>query len=190
MKRSSSNRGRPRLVLRDTGKYGLGVFAGEDIKKGTVITTLRGEIIGFKECLERVRTGEEEQTDSLQVGLERDMDLDELSRTFNHSCQPNAGLRKTSELIAISGIRKGSEITYDYSATVGPNIPRRLWTMRCWCGAKNCRKSVGNVLTIPKKQIDRYRKAGALQDWIRFELDAIARNNGQLPKYQTWVIGR
>jgi len=188
MKRSSPNQGRPRLVLRDTGKYGIGVFAGEDIKKGTIITTLRGEIIGFKECLERIKAGKEEQTDSLQVGLERDMDLDEFSRRFNHSCQPNAGLRRTSELIAISSIKRGKEITFDYSATVGPNIAKQLWTMRCRCGSRNCRKSIGNVLTIPKKQIDKYRKAGALQDWLIVELDAITRNGGQLPKYRTWSL--
>ena len=190
MKRSSPNQGRPRLVPKDTGKYGIGVFAAEDIKKGTIITTLRGEVIGFEDCLERIRAGEEKQTDSLQVGLERDMDLDEFSRTFNHSCHPNAGLRKTSELIAICNIKRGSEITYDYSATVGPNIPKRLWTMRCRCGSENCRKYIGNVLTIPKQQINKYRKAGALQDWIRVELDAIARNGGQLPRYRAWVIER
>ena len=190
MKRSSPNQGRPRLVLRDTGKYGVGVFAAEDIKKGTTIATLCGEIIGFDECLKRIKAGKEEQTDSLQVGLERDMDLDEFSRIFNHSCQPNAGLRRTSELIAISRIKRGREITYDYSATVGPNIPKQLWTMRCRCRSKNCRKSIGNVLTVPKKQLDKYRKAGALQDWVRVELDEITRNGGQLPNYKRWVIER
>ena len=188
--RRSRKHGRPRLVLKDTGKYGMGVFAGEAIRKGTRITTLRGEIIGFEKCLERIRAGEEAQADSLQVGLERDMDLDEYSRTFNHSCQPNAGLRGTSELVAIRDIQPGAEVTYDYSATVGPNIPAELWTMRCRCGAENCRQSIGNVLTIPEKQIDRYRQAGALQDWICDELDAIARNGGRLPHYRIWVIAR
>ena len=35
----------PKLIIQDTGKYGLGVFAGEDIKKGQVIKVLSGEVI-------------------------------------------------------------------------------------------------------------------------------------------------
>ena len=33
----------PKLIIQDTGKYGLGVFAGEEIKKGQVIKILGGE---------------------------------------------------------------------------------------------------------------------------------------------------
>ena len=33
----------PKLIIKDTGKFGLGVFAGEEIKKGQVIKVLSGE---------------------------------------------------------------------------------------------------------------------------------------------------
>jgi len=173
----------PKFSIRDTGKYGIGVYADENIKKGTLIKVFNGEIISFDECIKRIQVGMEAQTDSLQVGLEQDMDLDELSRTFNHSCDPNAGHRKIAELIAIRNIKKGEEITYDYSATIGPNIPKSLWQMKCKCGSKICRKMIGNVLTIPKKQLDRYKRAGSLQDYIKNELKIISMNGGKLPKY-------
>ena len=169
--------------VRDTGKYGKGVFAVEDIKSGQTIKIFGGEVISFDETEKRIKAGEENRTDTLQVGLELDMDLDELSRTFNHSCEPNAGFRGVSELIAIKDIKKGEEITYDYSATVGPNIPRTLWEMTCDCGSANCRKVIGNVLTIPKEQLKKYREAGTLQDYILKELDIIEKNNSILPKY-------
>jgi uncharacterized protein len=177
--------------IKNTGKYGKGVFALENIKKGRIIKILSGEIISFDECIKRIKKGKERQSDSLQVGLELDMDFDTLSNTFNHSCNPNAGIRKTSELFALRNIKKGEEITYDYSATIGPNIPLSLWSMRCKCGAKNCRKIVGNVLTIPDKILQKYKKLGALQDYMKVELKKIKKDkNGKylLPKYKKIII--
>jgi len=180
-----------KFIIKDTGKYGLGVYAGEAIRNGQIIKILSGEIISFDECIKRIKQGMEEQTDSLQVGLEMDMDLDETSRTFNHNCNPNAGLRNISELFAIRNIKKGEEITYDYSATIGPNIDSSLWNMKCECGSYNCRKILGNVLTIPEKTLKRYNKLGAMQDYIKKELKKIKRRKDGsfiLPIYKKIVI--
>jgi hypothetical protein len=116
------------------------------------------------------------------------MDLDEFSRAFNHSCDPNAGIRKTSELIAIEDILKGEEITYDFSSTVGPNVPSSVWEMQCHCGSEKCRKVLGNVLSLPKVQLEKYRRAGALQDYIIEELRSIEKSGGKLPQYKKIVI--
>lgn len=178
----------PDLEVRDTEKYGKGVYALRNIKSGEVIHVLSGEIISFEECIKRIRGGKEAQTDSLQIDLEMDMDLDELSRTFNHSCNPNAAIRKISELVAIRNIKKGEEITYDYSATIGPNVPREIWEMKCLCGSDNCRKIIGNIMSIPMKQLREYKRVGLLQDYIIKELDIILLNNGKLPKYNKILI--
>ncbi len=166
------------------GKRAKAVFADENIKAGDVIAVFSGDIISFDECIERIRAGKEEQADSLQVGFELDMDLDRLSNSFNHSCDPNAGHRKVSELIAIRDIRSGEEITYDYSATIGPNVTSDVWTMECGCGTKKCRQIISNVLSIPKNQLQKYRKIGALQDYIKRELEIIRLNGGVPPKYK------
>lgn len=179
---------RVNFIVKDTGKYGKGVFAIEDIKKGEKIHILSGEVISFDESIRRIKLGNESQTDSLQIGIETDIDLDEISRTFNHSCDPNAGLRKTSELFAIKDIKKGDEITYDYSATVGPNIPSSLWEMKCHCGSKICRKIIGNVLSIPKDQLNKYKELDSLQEYIKKELNIIELAGGKLPKYNKIII--
>jgi len=181
----------PKLIIKDTARYGMGAYAGENIKKGQVIKVLSGEIVSFEECIRRIRQRKEAQTDSLQIELEKDLDMDELSRTFNHNCNPNAGLRKISELFALRNIKKGEEITYDYSVTVGPNIDFLLWNMKCECGSDNCRKVLGNVLTIPEKTLKRYNKLGALQDYIRKELKKIKRKKDGsfiLPIYKKITI--
>jgi len=177
-----------KFIIKDTFKHGRGVFANQNIKKGEIIHILSGEVISFDECIERIKAGKENQDDSLQVDLEMDMDLDELSRTFNHSCDPNAGVRKVSELFAIRNIKKGEEITYDYSATIGPNIPDSLWGMKCLCKSKKCRKTIRNVLSIPKKQLDEYKKIGSLQDYMKKELNLIELAGGKLPKYNKIII--
>jgi SET domain-containing protein len=184
MKIKNVGKNQKKLVIKHSKKHGLGVFTTSTIKKGDVVKILDGEIITFDECIERIKAGTEDQSDSLQVGFELDMDLDEISRSINHSCNPNACMRKISELVALKDISKGEEITYDYSATIGPNIPKNLWTMNCNCGATNCRKIIGNVLSIPKRQLEIYRKSGALQDFIKRELQIIKDNKGILPRYR------
>lgn len=174
----------PRLSIKNSNINLVGVFADEFIKKGTTIRVLSGEIISFDECIRRIRAGKERQRDSLQVGLELDMDLDDFSRSFNHSCDPNCGIRHASELVSIKDISKGEEITFDYSATIGPNIPSDVWESKCNCGAINCRESIGNVLKLPKEQLEKYLEADALQDYIINELELIRMNADKLPKYR------
>jgi uncharacterized protein len=156
----------PKLEIRNTRNYGLGVFARKEIRGGEVIMVLDGEILSCDEIMGRIRLHEENIDDPLQIDEWLFLDLDEVSRTFNHSCDPNAGMRKRSELFALRDILPGEEITYDYSSVVGPKITPDMWTMECDCGASTCRKTIGNVLSIPEDRFRMYLKAGALQDHI------------------------
>lgn len=178
----------PKVSVKKASLRGEGVFAKEAIKKGSVIYPLSGEFVTFDECILRIRGGEEAQDDSLQVGYELDMILEGISHFFNHSCEPNAGIRKISELVAIQDIKKGEEITFDYSATIGPNVTAEVWTLDCLCGSKKCRKVISNILSIPKKQLKFYRDSDALQDYIKRELDIIKINGGRPPKYKKIII--
>ncbi len=67
----------PKIVIKDTHKYGIGVFAGQDIKKGQLIKVLSGEIISLDECVRRVVEGNEQMDDPLQIGIEKYIELDE-----------------------------------------------------------------------------------------------------------------
>lgn len=53
----------------------------------------------------------------------------------NHSCDPNCVVRGERELVASRRIKKGEEVTFDYSTNVGWDE----YSMRCLCGAGNCR---------------------------------------------------
>jgi len=150
--------------IKESAAKGKGAFAVCDIKAGEKITEFTGEIIDRKAIHERILKCEERIDDPLQIDDDKFMDIDNDAYFFNHSCNPNAGISGIADLIAIKDIKKGEEITFDYSATVGTNIDN--WKMDCLCGAPNCRKVIANVSTIPNEQIEKYRKANGLQDFI------------------------
>lgn len=169
-----------KLVVRSTGKYGRGVFAAEAIPKGVVIHVLAGERMTLDEFVSCISCGGERLDDPLQIGRRTYLDLDDFSRLFNHGCDPNAGLRKTSELFALRDIRAGEEIVYDYSATIAPTI----WAMRCLCGAASCRKTLGDIRSIPPRQLASYKRAGALQRYMKPLLREIEAGAHEMPAYE------
>ena len=176
----------PKLKIRNTEKYGKGVFAVENIKKGTIIYVLGGERVLSNDLVERVISGREKIDDPLQVGKRTYIDLDKISRIFNHSCDQNAGLRKKSEMFALRDIKTGEEITFDYSLTVAPTE----WRMECKCGAPNCRKVLGDISTVPKRRVREYKILGALQDYMKKLLKQIEAGEYELPKYELAALDK
>ena len=136
------------------------------------------------EMARRVKSKKEFIDDPFQIVRRTYIDLDEFSRTINHSCDPNGGIRKTSELFALRDIKKGEEITYDYSATIAPT----RWHMKCKCGSKNCRKILGDVLSIPKRQLKKYKELGALQKYMKLLLKEVEAGHYTMPRYEILLL--
>jgi hypothetical protein len=157
------------LEVRHSSTSNEGVFTKTDIKKGQTIYFLKGEKISFEETISRVNSGREKAADTLQIDQEEYLDLDEFSRKFNHSCNPNSFIRGQSELVALRDIKRGEEITFDYSTTMDDNYrnaSRSIWTNRCNCGAANCRKSIDQFRELPKRVQEFYLKNGFAPDFI------------------------
>jgi len=159
-----------KFFVTNTKTYGIGVYAKKDIKKGEEIWVLTGQRIGEIDCDAMIARGELNNDDPLQISHDEYYILDDISHAFNHSCDPNSALRGESTLFAIRDIKKGEEIVYDYSTTVDPKNFTFTTMSNCLCGSQNCRKSLGNVLSIPKHVLDIYIKEGAIQDYILNEL--------------------
>jgi len=158
---------------------GKGVFTDKGIMKGQTICFLKGEICSLDEMIKRVKGGREEPSDPLGINEEQYIDLDEFSRTFNHSCDPNAFIKGKNELVALRNIKKGEEITYDYSTTMNDNedkiikAGRTLWTCKCNCKEKNCRGLIDQFKTLPDKMKEFYIKNKFAPDFIlkRFRIN-------------------
>ncbi|XP_024523621.1 histone-lysine N-methyltransferase ASHH3 isoform X2 [Selaginella moellendorffii] len=139
-----------RLRLKETENCGWGLFADENIERGDFLIEYIGEVIDDKTCEERLWDLKERGENNFylcEVGHDKVIDATfkgNMSRFINHSCNPNAQLRKwqcDGELrigvFAVSRILKGQEITYDYKyIQFGTE-------QQCHCGSKNCKGILG-----------------------------------------------
>jgi uncharacterized protein len=145
------------FTIKKSNIAGNGIFAKKEIKMGQQICFLGGELCSLDEIIRRVHEGKEKPSDPLGVENEEYLDLDDVSRTFNHSCSPNSYIRGKNELVGMRDIVMGEEITYDYSTTMNDNEKKivdaglELWTCKCNCGSKNCREIIDQFKTLPEE---------------------------------------
>jgi len=160
------------LKIKKSGVSGKGVFSLVDIKNGESICFLEGEEMTLQEMSDRVDADEEGSSDPFQIDLETYLDLNELPRSINHSCEPNAFVQDKNELVALRDIKSGEEIFYDYSTTMADNQEKieaangMLWTCKCRCDSKNCRKIINQFRTLPKSVQEFYLKNKFAPDFI------------------------
>ncbi len=85
----------------------------------------------------------------------------------NHSCTPNARVVKQHGkllVVAVEDIEKNTEVLIDYSTITASDD---IWTMRCNCGAKGCRKVVRNWTKLPRATKEYYIKSQILPRYIQ-----------------------
>ena len=137
-------------VYHTTSKiHGMGVFAGEDIKKGEVIQPIKGKMMHF------TVTNKEDSLaypDWIGIGKNQWIDPEKPFKFINHSCDANSGVQGQIDIVAIKDIKEGEEITIDYSIIEGD----AFWEMPCSCGSSNCRKIVRSIQFMPKEQFNKY----------------------------------
>jgi SET domain-containing protein len=123
----------PRIVRGRSAVHGYGVFATEAIAKNTRIIDYAGELIrNDRDC-------EAREDAYLRQGCiwifrvnrawSRDANVGgNIAKYINHSCTPNCWfevLDKTIWIRASRAIRRGEELTYDYSIIGERTIPCR-----------------------------------------------------------------
>ena len=128
---------------------GLGVFAGENIKKGESIQYIKGEA---KFYVPKNKSESLSYPNWIGVGKNKWIDPDYPNKYLNHSCNPNSGIKGKVTMIALKDIKEGEEVTIDYSIIEGDY----MWEMKCKCDESNCRGIIGSVQFLPKKQFDKY----------------------------------
>jgi hypothetical protein len=132
---------------------------------------LTGQQIAHDSLCRLVGDGRLRNDDPLHVDEGIYLILDSLSVLFNHSCDPNLGIRGEGELFALRDIMPEEELCYDYSTTVPPGWTSADWSMECNCGSRICRNILGDVLTLPADRLDFYRNHHALTNLVLNSLD-------------------
>lgn len=127
-------------------KGGHAVFARRSIRAGELLAVFGGDVVPGAELS---RAGPALRRLSLQI----DEDLYVVSGVegpgdwFNHSCEPNAGLRGQLSLVALRPIKRGEEVCYDYAMSDGTSYDE----FPCACGASLCRHRVtGDDWRLPE----------------------------------------
>lgn len=114
---------------------GKGLFAERDFKQGEVLCLFQGQEISDEYADALYQKGFDY---ILQVSKRTFLILKGQEKFINHSCSPNgAFLNKSAELVALRDIKKGEEITFDYSANEGTEFE-----FLCQCQSPNCRKVI------------------------------------------------
>jgi SET domain-containing protein len=120
----------PGVVVRDSGIEGKGVFAARDFRKGETVLDWRNAKALSRAEFEQLPEGEKRYVAFFggKIVLQ-----DSPAKYVNHSCEPNTFVRGFCD-IALRGIKKGEEITSDYSNSIEPGTE-----MKCSCGSSKCR---------------------------------------------------
>ncbi len=116
-------------------KGGYGVFAAEDIAKGTLLVVWGGTVMTLDELASQSQRA---RRHSLQVEENLylvNQDLPEVGDYINHSCSPNVGMAGQTALIAMRDIHSREEICYDYAMSDGSPYDEFL----CSCQSPLCR---------------------------------------------------
>lgn len=163
----------PALEARDSGT-GMGVFSRRSIEKDDLLTIFGGHVMPIHEepIFPDGRSDLAMQIhDDFVFGTKFHNELEDVD-CFNHSCNPNAGIRGQIFLVAIRNIEADEQVRFDYGTVISCE-----YRMACQCGSPNCRKIItGNDWKAPELQA---RYEGYFQWYLQEKIKQ--QNNTRIP---------
>lgn len=149
----------PKLEVRASRIGGKGTFAKKNIIKGNLLLVLSGYVMRLseEEKLQGILSDNGIQvTEDLSLCASKKSELGGIN-FFNHSCEPNAGIKGQIFLVAMRNIRKGEEATFDYAMTLSRSKNAKSYSMKCLCGKKICRGVITDNDWKDKKLQKKYK---------------------------------
>lgn len=138
-----------KFEVRNSRIHGRGLVATQDIAKGEFIGFIKGPV-----RYEVNQTLRETFSNPDWVGFKRNhwVDPEPPFKYLNHACSASCGVKGVRTLHAVRNIKKGEELTIDYSTTeLDEN-----WFLDCQCKLPECRKRVASIQSLPKRVFNRY----------------------------------
>lgn len=146
-----------RIQTRRSGVHGRGVFALQNIVEGQTIIEYVGEVISWKQALQRHPHDPGDPNHTFYFHIDEETVIDALyggnsSRWINHACVPNCEADEVGGRVYIKALRNifaGEELYYDYGLVIDERYSPALKAQYpCCCGAGNCR----GTLLAPKRR--------------------------------------
>ena len=132
----------PKCRVAGSGINGQGIFALEPFESGELVAVWGGKVYTTDECerlgqaVPHMLTHTISLHEGYYLGSENLFEFDD-SELFNHSCNPNVGVKGQIILVARREISKGEELTFDYDTTETAADP-----FTCQCGWQECRGTI------------------------------------------------
>lgn len=120
-----------------------GLIASSGIKKGECIFLIKGKKIKF--LINNERQADKAGLNWIGYAKNTWIAPAGYGLFINHSCAPNSGIRKRREVVALRNIKKGEEVTFDYSFSEADIF----WHIKCNCRHRLCRKTIRSVQFLP-----------------------------------------
>ena len=129
------------LEVKKTKGYGDGVFSKKIIKKDSLLAIFGGRIISLNEESKLPKKYKDTGIQIYDNLVISSYDNKEPADNFNHSCDPNAGIRGQIFLVAMRDIKRGEHITFDYAMCqfYSKKYAPYYYRLKCLCGSPNCR---------------------------------------------------
>ena len=166
--------------IKKAPKKGLGVFAKEEIKKGTVIGDYLGKVIKTAQYnLESDKKGLYLMYMTDQACIYPDLKKPGI-HLFNHACQPNCWIHAYhghTLFFALRNIKVDEELTISY--LLSPKDDCRICPHNCHCSSKNC---TGTMHLTPAKY-KMWQKFQNSQKKTKIPQPVFGRNLPKLPRY-------
>ncbi len=134
-----------KICVKKSKICGRGIFAKEAINSGTKIGIFKGKIIS------ETKNNLKKYSDYLlSISYTKAILVKNDLKFTNHSCDPNCGVKDGIILTAIKNIKKGEELTLDYSTITYD------YKMKCFCKNKICRGETRGYKCLNKKLKKKY----------------------------------
>src|SRR3989338_3663068 len=140
-----------KIYVKESKTHGKGIFALKNIKKGETIFIIKGKKINF--LINNKKQAEIAGFNWIGFGKNEWIDPTNYGLYLNNSCNPNSAIKGRVVVIAIRNIKKGEEITFDYSLKEADIF----WHIKCHCGSRNCRKTIKSIQFLPYKIFNKYK---------------------------------
>lgn len=127
------------IEVKESKIHNKGVFAKEDIPKGTKIIEYKGEKITKEEAEKRMYENEYIMEFDNEYDIDGDIEEND-AKYVNHSCDPNCECKTKGGkvwFISLRDIKKGEEITFDYDYACEDDFSE-IEDFKCRCGSPNC----------------------------------------------------
>ena len=137
-----------KIQVKESPIHGKGVFAKRPLKAGKRVLEYKGELITWKEALQRHPHDPSQPQHTFFFHIDDQHVIDggvggNAARWINHACEPNCEAKEKGDRIFIKALRDievGEELNYNYGLVIeGRQTAKLKREYACHCGSACCR---------------------------------------------------